>query len=482
MLFNSYDFLFGFLPVTLAVFFGLGRLRATRLAMGWLVLASLAFYGYWSLAYLPLLVASIAFNFGWGRLIERQAGRPPGKALLAAGVVANLALLGYFKYADFFVEAANKALHAGLTLPGVVLPLGISFFTFTQIAFLVDTYRGVAVRNDFLSYALFVTYFPHLIAGPILHHKDVLPQFHRLRHFVFSHRNFAIGLAFLAIGLFKKVMVADHLAPWVAPVFNHAATATFLEAWTGALAYALQLYFDFSGYSDMAIGLALMLNVRIPFNFDSPYQATSIIDFWRRWHMSLSAFLRDYLYIALGGNRLGEMRRFVNLGATMVLGGLWHGAGWTFVAWGALHGAFLMVNHGWRKVGQPLPRWAAWPLTFGAVVVAWVFFRAHSFWEATQLLQAMVGLKGVVLPLGWQPVAAWAPASIRFGALPYWAGGEPALLAIASLIAFTAFAPNTQQVLRDFRPWPAMGLVGGLATAVVLLSMSTVSEFLYFQF
>ncbi|MBC7940586.1 MAG: MBOAT family protein, partial [Chitinophagaceae bacterium] len=380
MLFNSATFLFGFLPLTLIGFFLIGRERPAW-AVAWLLAASLFFYGWWNPAWLPLLLASMAFNLMAGRAIaegsrERRRWLQP-RTLLVAAIVANLALLLHFKYMAFASGALAALFGLNWQPAERELPLGISFFTFTQIAFLVDVYlRKVADFNP-LRYGLFVTYYPHLIAGPILHHAEIMPQFARRDIFRFDASRFADGCVYFTLGLFKKVVLADQFARYANPAFGAAATTdpSFFVSWCAALSYTLQLYFDFSGYCDMAIGLAMMIGVRLPLNFHSPYKARNIADFWRRWHMTLSRFLRDYLYIPLGGNRRGRFRRHVNLALTMLLGGAWHGAGWTFLLWGALHGAY-MVAHGlwhaalkrwapaWAFSGVPGLRRLAWPLTF----------------------------------------------------------------------------------------------------------------------
>lgn len=330
LLFNSYAFIFLFLPITFFVFFGLGKLRQKNYAISWLVLASFLFYAYWDYRYVPLLFSSILFNYFVGKEIERKQE----KHWLYFGILVNVALLGYFKYMDFFLATANDVIGTIFDLPHIVLPLGISFFTFTQTAYLIDAYRGEARNHSFATYCEFVTIFPHLIAGPILNHKDMIPQFIAERNFQIDYKNIASGLTIFIVGLFKKVVIADSLSPWVADVFSHTDKVTFLEAWIGAMGYTFQLYFDFSGYSEMAIGLGLMFNLRLPVNFNSPYQARSIIDFWRRWHMTLGLWVRDYLYIPLGGNRHGELAKMRNLFIAMLIIGLWHGAGWTFVFWG----------------------------------------------------------------------------------------------------------------------------------------------------
>jgi D-alanyl-lipoteichoic acid acyltransferase DltB (MBOAT superfamily) len=517
MLFNSYAFIFGFLPVTLLGFFWLARATRQGIALGWLVLASLFFYGWWNPVYVALIVASIVFNYAVGAMLARD--QPPArigrKALLAVGVGGDLAVLGYFKYANFFVENANLLAGADWHIGQIVLPLGISFFTFTQIAYLVDAYRREVREYDFTRYALFVTYYPHLIAGPVLHHKEMMPQFAKPSIYRYDPEHFAAGVTYFLIGLFKKVVIADGIAVYSSPVFAAAeqgAALSAADAWGGALAYTFQLYFDFSGYSDMAIGLAVMIGVRLPLNFDSPYKAVNIVDFWRRWHMTLSRFLRDYLYVPLGGNRKGPTRRYVNLLVTMLLGGLWHGAGWTFLIWGGLHGAYLVINHGWQalraRLGHDLSRSTWWgrglgcAVTFLAVVVGWVIFRSKDLSSAGLMLDAMFGFSaGGLSPFYAEVVAASAP----YKALAL-AGVQPAaeLVLAASLLTLLVVvvaAPNSQQIMaRHYWPldpgqgkvaesprfawWPSRGfaVVAGLGGLWALLGLTSVSEFLYFQF
>jgi alginate O-acetyltransferase complex protein AlgI len=305
-----------------------------------------------------------------------------------------------------------------------------------------------------------------LIAGPILYHKDMIPQFTRIRNFVFSHKNMALGISMFSIGLFKKVVIADNLSPWVKTVFDNADKVSFAEAWAGAVAYTLQLYFDFSGYSEMAIGLGLMFNLSLPVNFNAPYLASSIIDFWRRWHITLSTFLKNYLYIPLGGNRGGDYMRMRNIMITMLLGGLWHGAGWTFVLWGGLHGVYLVINHVWRKTRIVLPTGVAWFITFIGIVVAWVFFRAHSISDAFAIVQAMMGLQ-------------YSPMLQDIFQLSLI--GKKALLVIGAVFLML-FLPDPQALLQKLRPnfqWAALVmtlLVGSL------FNLGQTSEFLYFQF
>jgi D-alanyl-lipoteichoic acid acyltransferase DltB (MBOAT superfamily) len=519
MLFNSPEFIYLFLPIVLAGFFWLAR-WSHRIAATWLTATSLFFYGWWNPAYIGLLLGSIFFNYSMGLVLAREATRPESQRrarLLVLGVGANLALLGYYKYANFFLGATNALTGTSWNLGEIILPLGISFFTFTQIAFLVDAWRGIAREFNFIHYGLFVTYFPHLIAGPVLHHKEMMPQFGRAETYRLNWENLAVGLTIFAIGLFKKVILADGVAVYARPVFAAAGDGTalgFLEAWGGALAYTLQLYFDFSGYSDMAIGISRLFGVTLPLNFNSPYQALNIVDFWRRWHMTLSRFLRDYLYIPLGGSRKGKPRRYVNLMATMLLGGLWHGAGWTFVIWGGLHGLYLVINHAWenlkQRLGLPAGRgWTralAWTITFLAVVIGWVFFRAESLPAALNMLTAMFGMNGIVIPGAWMIDAHWRISAL-VPALGFTVGNAGSHVPdtwgwfwIGALLLAAIRMPNTQRIMSNFRPaldfvatseqpLPMrfrVNTVWALATVVLLAAALTrgeaISEFLYFQF
>jgi alginate O-acetyltransferase complex protein AlgI len=478
MLFNSYQFIFLFLPVALTGYFVLGRF-SNLLPVAWLALASLAFYSVSNWQFVALLLASIAFNYLIGLLLitGRQRNRLRF-AVLTLGVAGDLLVLGYFKYAGFLAANLNALFSAGLTVD-VLLPVGISFYTFTQIAFLMDAYRGKVAGYRLPHYALFVTYFPHLIAGPILHHKDMIPQFERAESKRPHAHLILCGLIIFAIGLFKKTCLADGIQPFVALAFGPA-TPSFAQAWIGALAYTFQLYFDFSGYSDMAIGISLMFGVFLPLNFNSPYKATSIIDFWRRWHMTLSQFLRDYLYIPLGGNRRGPVLRYVNLMITMALGGLWHGAAWTFVIWGFLHGLYLCINHAWNNYGPAVgPRYAraanvaAFLLTFLSIVVAWVFFRADSMASAMTILSKMA-----------------SPAHLGLGDREMLAA---AMVAGYAMLAW--FAPNTQEIMgydhhnrtvgEALGAWPqrrSFIYANAVLLAFAILGIQQHSEFIYFRF
>lgn len=407
MLFNSFIYLFLFLPVTLIVFFAVGR-RAPRYAVGWLVFASLFYYSWWNPAYLWIIIASILFNYLVGVILCQKLKL--NKVVLVFGVVANLIFLGYFKYTSFLIENLNSLFANDFHVKNIVLPLAISFFTFQQIAYLVDSWKGKTRGYYFLDYCLFVTFFPQLIAGPIVHHKEMMPQFLKSSVFRPDYGNISKGLTIFLIGLYKKVILADTAGQYADKYFittlsEKGGGASFLDAWVAAFSYTFQLYFDFSGYSDMAIGAALMFGILLPINFYSPYKATNMIEFWRRWHITLSQFLRDYIYIPLGGNRKGIGRRHVNLMITMLLGGCWHGTGWTFIIWGGLHGVFLVINHGWNSLtkniyfhlNSKLTRSVSWFATFLAIVVAWVFFRAPTIDSSLLMMQAMAGLNGVEL-------------------------------------------------------------------------------------
>jgi alginate O-acetyltransferase complex protein AlgI len=525
VLFNSYDFILVFIPAVACFYYLLGYAGWYRSAIGWLVLASLFFYGWWNPVYVLLLVVSIAFNFLLGRVLSAGYSDVTRKFGLILGIGANLGALAYFKYANFFVDNINAVLETGYHLERIILPLAISFFTFQQITYLVDASKKQVQEPNFLRYCLFVTFFPQLIAGPIVHHGEMLPQFSQRSVFRFNHAHLAVGATVFVLGLFKKVVIADEMAVYATPVFDAAqagVTLTFFAAWGGALAYTFQLYFDFSGYSDMAVGLAYLFGIRLPLNFFSPYKARNIIEFWRRWHISLSRFLRDYVYIPLGGSRLGDARRYTNLMTTMVLGGLWHGAGWTFVAWGALHGLYLMINHGWhairRSSGRPdtSDSWVSVAfgqvLTFLAVVVAWVFFRAESFPAAMSILNGMSGANGILLPASWLDhlnrliaVGAAAPnlGPLTFSETIHHFPGFVQQLQLLALLVIAWFAPNVYQLLGRYSPAldithvtvrsedsARLGWTPGVLWAIALFAMlywslaamDRTSEFLYFQF
>jgi D-alanyl-lipoteichoic acid acyltransferase DltB (MBOAT superfamily) len=540
VLFNSAVFILAFLPLSWAGFFALGLRGYHRLAVLWLALASLFFYGWWNTTYVPLLLGSMAVNYAIGRALARQ----PSKPLLIAGVAANLALLGYYKYAGFLVQVVDGVSGAAFPIPEIALPLAISFFTFQQIAFLVDSYDGVAEEANLTNYAMFITFFPHLIAGPITHHKEMLPQFADRRIFRPQPDMVALGLTLFLLGLAKKVILADSVATWVRPVFASAASGgapDLIQSWLAAVGYALQIYFDFSGYTDMAIGIAMLFGIRLPRNFDSPYKRRNIIEYWAHWHMTLTRFLTAYIYnpivLPLTRARMqkgkpGLRRGKTTPGAfavlvamptmiTMLLAGLWHGAGWQFIVFGGLHGFYLAVNHAWRTLKaywgwkadseRALPRAVSVLTTFLCVIAALVFFRSANVGTALTVLSGMAGQHGAVLPYDFDKI----PGVWRIGTLLHVTFGpvdspvNEAMFVTLLLVIVWVF-PNTQQWLRRFetglgtqpresaaerrgglaarlavwRPTAAFGVAVGVVGFFSLMRALSAapSEFLYFKF
>jgi D-alanyl-lipoteichoic acid acyltransferase DltB (MBOAT superfamily) len=458
MLFNSTIFILLFLPPVLAAYYMLAGNRRARLAL--LSLASLAFYGYWDVRFVPLLAGSAVGNW----LLVQVFARHPVRHLPLLGVALNLLLLCVFKYTNFLASTLAAVADRPFRGFDIILPIGISFFTFQQVSYLMDLKRGKAPIYGFQDYFLFITFFPQLIAGPIVRHHEIIPQYDRDPRRAETWENLSRGALLFLIGLCKKVVLADQLALIADPFFEAARTGQVLnlaEAWSADLAYTLQIYFDFSGYSDMAIGLGLMCGFRLPVNFDAPYRAASIQEFWRRWHMTLSRFLRDYVYISLGGNRRGRMRQAANVAVTFLLGGLWHGAAWTFVAWGGLHALALAASGLWRRYFGPLPRALGWALTLLFVMVAWVVFRAADFATAASVLRSMAGANGL------------GPAALEDG----W------LLAFGSGVALLGM--SSHRILRaHFQPrwWVAVPAAGVLVFVLLMIGGSPQNEFIYFQF
>lgn len=518
MIFSSYPFILAFLPITFLLYFVVSARSGAKPALAVLVGASIVFYGWWNPSYTLVLLLSIFFNFSIGSALSKKDGkRSIRRYILIAGILVNLGALGYYKYAGFFFENANRVFDFNFTVTSIALPLAISFFTFQQIAYIVDSYHRQISEHDFLSYCLFVTFFPQLIAGPIVHHKEMMPQFRASATRRITARNLSIGLTILSIGLFKKLIIADNLSEISDDIFDSVAMnkVSFLESWLAALAYTGQIYFDFSAYSDMATGLARMFGIRLPVNFLSPYKATSIIDFWRRWHITLSRFLKDYIYIPLGGSRHGHGRQFFNIMTVMVLGGLWHGASWTFVIWGTMHGLFILINHMWRlfrsRMGMyghtNLGNFAGQGLTFTCVVIAWVFFRANSINDAYEMLRGMTGMNGVILPSGVEAMLGFSGGvlenlGVSFGTPGAFTTSGVSMTLLAFLIAW--MLPNTYEITRSYKPilrsaqilnelsfsayyirWrPSLpwAIFVSLLLFCSLISMGSYKEFLYFNF
>jgi len=483
VLFNSYEYILLFLPATFFLYFFLLKKRIIIGAKGLLVFASLFYYAWWNLNYLPIILATILFNFVMGNLLGKEGyDRTHRRVILALGISANLAFLGYFKYADFLLENIGVLVGHEFRQLDLLLPLAISFFTFQQVAYLVDSYRGETREYDFLNYTLFVTFFPQLIAGPIVHHKEMMPQFFSRWNLARNQKNIATGMFIIAIGLFKKVIIADTFSVWAGMGFDQAEQLYFVEAWATSLSYTFQLYFDFSGYTDMAIGAALLFNIRLPVNFNSPYKALTIQDFWRRWHITLSRFLRDYIYIPLGGNRHGEHRTLSNILVTFLLGGIWHGAGWTFIFWGLLHGMALIIHRLWTRTGIVLPKAVAWFITFNFVNVAWVFFRARTWDDAMKVLNGMFH-SPVILAESFR--SSWQfleNVGIEFGQFMMHLGGHRATI-IWLLAGFILIAAKNSLELADrFKPGLRTYVYTVIMSLAAILSLSTTSEFLYFNF
>ena len=515
MLFNSYEFIFLFVPLTLLGFWGARRLAGLRLAIAWTVLASLAFYAWWNPLYIPLLVGSTLLNFQLGRWLATATRSR--KALLVTGLVWNIGLLAYFKYYDFFVSNLNDVTGLELPLLHIAVPLAMSFFTFQKIAYLVDVYRGEVAVTRLDDFLFFVTFFPQLITGPIIHYRDIVPQVERLPPRGISFTDLSVGLTLFSIGLFKKVVLADGIGLQAGQLFRAAAAGENLDlvlAWTAALSYTFQLYFDFSAYSDMATGVARLFGIRLPQNFDSPLKSASMLELWRRWHMTLSRFLRDYIYFPLGGGRQSLARKCFNLSVTFMVSAIWHGAGWTFLVFGVYQSVVVIINVlwsefrsrlGWVWQGGWWVHCSAVALTFVSWVFGMVVFRADSVATASRLWAGMLGANGAQLPQHWQPTLGpfatfIQTLGIEFASAPRMLQAQH-LIWIGALAAITFLLPNVYAITAKFEPvvsvdHKAMPAASGLqwrpnllwafvvATMAFLavVNMSNISEFLYRQF
>lgn len=475
MIFNSYAFLLLFLPLSYLCVRLVGLLRspfAALLAMGAI---SSVFYAYASLPHYLLLLASIGFNY----LIAHRA--KADRRWLAVAVAANLLLLGVVKY-SLLVTATLRDAGMAVALTEFALPLAISFYTFHQISFQVDLHRGRVPLPPFAQYFVYVLFFPQLVAGPIVRYHEIAGRLARPQPFPQTWSGWRLGMVFIALGVAKKVLIADTMALAANPAFQYPAGLSMIEAWAGLLAFAYQIYFDFSGYSDIAIGIGLLFGIRLPNNFASPYKSANISDFWRRWHISLSRFLRDYLYIPLGGNRHGRGRQLVNLMTVMVFGGLWHGAAWTFAIWGFLHGLFLILHQLWRRLSPvrlPLP--VAVALTFLAVTLAWLPFRAQDFASLRVYLGRLFDPAALVLPERLAPLLQARFPALQFGSLPLANIADLALLAAVSAVVF--FLPNTRQIAIATSHRVGIGLACGLLLAATLVMLrETPLVFIYFNF
>lgn len=469
MVFASYEFLFKFLPTAIILYFIIGKLFTIKSQHLFLVLASLFFYGYFNISYLWIILISIIVNYSISNFIEEN--KSYRKSIFILGLVFNLGLLGYFKYYNFFIDNINTIFKGSILVPSILLPLGISFFTFQQISFLIDIYRGKSLKYDFLSYCLFVTFFPQLVAGPIVLPKEMLPQFYDKANGNINYKNLNKGLYLLAIGLAKKIILADSIATFANVGFDTMASLTMFEAWLTSLSYTMQLYFDFSGYCDIAMGVGLMFNIKLPQNFNSPYKSTNIRDFWRRWHITLGRFLTNYVYIPLGGSRAGEDKTLRNLLIIFIVSGIWHGAGWNFILWGLLHGIAIVIHRIWCNKGYSMNKFLGWILTFNLVNILWVFFRATTFNDAIKIITSMFNFKTMFLMLS---------AQFRTSTVTLFGNPVTALfLLIAMGIAFLLHNPYEKN---DFRPTLLTMIKTAVLLGLSIMFLGENSAFLYFNF
>ncbi|WP_456364383.1 MBOAT family O-acyltransferase [Priestia aryabhattai] len=486
MLFNSFIFIFLFLPIVFSGYFLLNYFKKHQLSLYWLALGSLFFYGYFKPIYLILISISIGFNYLIGSQMNGTERRGIKKTLLTIGILFNVSLLGYYKYADFFISNTNTALGTNFNLLHLILPLGLSFITFQKIAYLVDTFRGETKNYKFSTFVLFATFFPQLIAGPIVHHKEIIPQFEEEKNKRISFDNVSKGIYIFLIGLTKKVVIADTVAIWANDGFQNYKSLTFIESWITSFSYTIQLYFDFSGYCDMAIGLALLFNIKLPTNFYSPYKSRNIQEFWKKWHMTLGRFLTQYIYIPFGGNRKGAARTYFNLFIVFFISGFWHGAGWTFILWGTLHGLASIIVRLWGKTKIQLPYWFSWFITFQFVNVAWIYFRASTIGQANTIIFKMFNpnweeFKGIFS----HPIRHFSQSvSYKIGTLTL---NNPKLIILSLIILFIiAFLTNNSiQRLEKFKyKWfnIFMCQVMLLLVLVSIFYMQKNSIFLYFNF
>lgn len=530
MLFNSYIFIFVFLPLVVGIYALVRKLENRSWSIGLLVIASLFYYSWWKPEFLTLLIFSVTVNYFLGKYLINKNIKPNlSKIILICGIIFNIALLFYFKYTMFFMKNINDLFGADLSIPQIILPIGISFITFQKIAFLVDAHIGRVGNFSFKNYALFVTFFPQLIAGPIVHHSEMMPQFDKKPSTNHFHNDLSIGVSIFIIGLFKKVVIADSVSVYADAGYGTIKSGLpldFVSSWITVISYSLQLYFDFSGYSDMAVGIARIFGIRLPVNFHSPYKSESIIEFWRRWHMTLSRFLRDYIYIPLGGNRVGSFRQTLNITLVMLIGGLWHGANWTFVLWGGIHGVMLTFNHGWNQTS--FSKWKFFDskimkiifvfLTFILVSLAWIPFRAESISDALKMFNYLfipgnfdiikISLLNFInaqtaIFYDLKDIALWfKPRELWPSPLPadFISSQKPVAVILFLALLITFIFPNTHQYFGIFQPVSGLSSyqlihrgtilalnkkIAFLISAIFvfsILQLSRVRPFLYFQF
>ncbi len=470
MLFNSFEFIFAFLPLCLLLYFSLNAIGRTAWAKGVLILFSLYFYAFFNSSYLPIILTSIMANYFVGYQLQRKKSLSFRRLILLVGVAFNVLLLGYFKYYDFFLENINILFRSSFTLKHIVLPLGISFFTFQQLAFVIDNYKQEKPLPGFLDYCNFVTFFPQLIAGPIVLPEEMLPQFASKKNRYIHSRNLFDGLFIFSIGLAKKVIIADSIAVFANVGFSGMTEFTMAEAWLISLSYTMQLYFDFSGYCDMAIGIGRMFNINLPINFDKPYVAQNFQEFWKRWHITLNRFLTHYLYFPLGGSRRGSFRTYVNILIVFLVSGLWHGAGWTFILWGIFHGCGVVVCRLWRGGNKPLPKLVSVAVTFFFVNILWVLFRADTLSQAGNLISCMFNNTDMALTETFKNrLLSIFPKVFNF-----------MLFVLASVMAFVG--PTAYTMMKKEKAFALKSITIVVLFVASLLFLNRENTFLYFNF
>lgn len=482
MLFNSYEFVFLLLPATLLVWHGLNRLRLYAAAKVCLVVSSLIFYAYFNLSYLPIILGSILVNYALGRVLISDAGKTVRRLFVWLGVLLNLGVLGYFKYFDFFLQNLNLLFRADFAMRGIVLPLGISFFTFQQLSYVIDCYKRTVPRYNFLDYALFVSFFPQLVAGPIVLHSEIVPQFADVSKKAFCPDSFCRGVTAFALGLAKKVLIADALGVVVNSGFDTLSSLSGAQAWLTMLAYTMQIYFDFSGYCDMATGIGRMFNIELPMNFDSPYKAVDIVGFWKRWHITLTRFFTHYVYYPLGGNRKGKARTYLNIFIVFLVSGVWHGAGYTFILWGVLHGIANILCRALKPYLEQVPKAVTWIVNFAFLNLTWVIFRAPTVADALTLYRRLFtgtfGLQDALQKALEKNIVNNLLMNL----------GVPGhefiyiVLLIALSTALALICRNTNERIERFRPTVVSAIAVIALLTVSVLSLSGVSTFLYFNF
>lgn len=466
MIFSSYEFLFVFLPVVIIIYFLLHKLKYHTAAKYFLALASLYFYWRGSPSFLPYFILSIFFNYFIGLLLNKFHGansRIRRKMILIAGIIVNVIFLGYFKYMNFMVFNVNFLFKTAYELPNIILPIGISFFTFQLIAYLVDSYRGETGEYKFLNYLLFITFFPQLIVGPIVHHKEVVPQYNNTKNYSVDFRNLSLGLFLFALGCTKKLLIADKLTAFAGTASNHPQELSMIECWLMSVGYTVSYYFDLSGYADMAIGLGHMFNVTISINFNSPYKARNFADYWRRWHITLSRFLGDYIFRSVFKKGDGSAKFYFAIFITFLVSGIWHGAGWTFVIWGVINAVFVMSSHAMTRANKKLPFFLAWSLTFAGVILTRIFFVSRTFSDAFYVIRTLFNVK-------------------KFYFFNDIITNRYTILVLIIGLAIAFFFPNTSQIKEKFKPTIGYSIITVILIFISILTMNEVRDFLYFQF